>query len=91
MDKTITLVQPSPEQANTNFVSSVRRTRTKRLHHIAKQANYLETMGNFSGSDRLRVLLEEHNCCLVCGTEQVYDPEYYKKIGMWKCPTCDRY
>ncbi len=59
------------------------------LNHIAKQANWLEGNGNIKGSDHLRALLESHNCCLLCGTKQIFDSDYYRKTGMWKCPSCN--
>ena len=63
--------------------------RSQGLHQIAKQASFLEDIGNFSGADRLRVLLEKHNCCLLCGSEQIFDLVYYHRTGLWGCPTCN--
>ncbi len=59
------------------------------LHQIAIQAHFLEQIGNIKGSYRLLKLLEEHNCCLICGTEQEFDPAYYQQTGIWKCPRCN--
>ena len=55
------------------------------LNQIARQANYLESTGNFSGSDRLRILLETHNCCFMCGSKQVYNV----LLADWICSSCD--
>ena len=44
------------------------------LNQIAKQAHWLEAKGNIRGSDRLRIMLEEHNCCSECGATQACNP-----------------
>ena len=54
------------------------------LHQIARQANWMESHGNILGSDRLRTLLESHNCCLRCGTRQIWDA----RSDLWQCPSC---
>ena len=46
------------------------------LNQIAKQANWLEMNGNTRGSDRLRILLEEHNYCSECGATQAFNPAF---------------
>ena len=64
-------------------------TYTNGLNQIAKQAHWLEAKGNIRGSDRLRIMLEEHNCCSECGATQVCNPSYYHHSGFWRCPVCD--
>jgi|LFRM01.1.fsa_nt_gb rubrerythrin len=59
------------------------------LNQIAKQANWLEMNGNTRGSDRLRILLEEHNYCSECGATQAFNPAFYHHTGYWRCPVCD--
>lgn len=60
-----------------------------KLELIAKLANYMAISGKVSLADKLYVVLEKHNCCLVCGTKQIFDEAYYRRFGIWKCPKCD--
>lgn len=61
----------------------------KKFHRIARKARKAEDRGDFEEEGRLKIILEENNRCLCCGSEQFFDEEYYKKYGMWKCPECD--
>ncbi len=56
---------------------------------VARIAQILDHKGQFTRADRLRMILESHNRCLICGERQEYDPEYHSRTGLWKCPKCD--
>ena len=59
------------------------------LNQIARQADVLrQVFGNMDGAERLQVLLEQHNCCVECGTQLIFDPDYYERTGLWMCPCC---
>lgn len=61
------------------------------LHQIARQASWLLEQGNIPGSDRLRMLLEMYNCCVICGTMQIPNRDLERWFGEWVCPKCDYY
>ncbi len=56
---------------------------------VAIIAQILDRKGQFPRADRLRMILESHNLCLICGESQEFDPEYHRRTGLWKCPKCD--
>lgn len=56
------------------------------LHQIARQANWLESIGNIYSSYRMRKLLENHNCCPGCGTIRVSAGLRLPLL----CPVCGR-
>ena len=59
------------------------------LNQIARQATVLkEVLGNMDGAERLQLLLEQHNCCVDCGVQLIFDPDYYERTGLWMCPHC---
>ncbi len=59
------------------------------LNQVARQANWLEINGNIPGSDRLRMLLESHNCCVICGTKHIRKQADDGLLERWTCPACD--
>ena len=59
------------------------------LNQIARQANLIENvLENMDRAERLRGMLEQHNCCVECGTQLIFDPDYYERTGFWMCPYC---
>lgn len=56
---------------------------------LAKMATEAEGKGDFETENLIDRILEEHNRCQLCGAGQIYDEEYHKKTGLWKCTQCN--
>ncbi len=56
---------------------------------LAKMAAEAEEKGEFETENMIDNILEAYNRCQLCGAEQVYDGEYYKRTGLWKCTQCN--
>jgi ribosomal protein L37AE/L43A len=65
-----------------NFIEDVHYAR------VARKAKKAEDEGNFDEAGRLACELERANRCLICGSKQFFEKEYYAKTGIWACPKC---